>query len=95
MDEVQRKPLAAQVVFDAAQHQRAAVALGAGAHFVGGHPDGAHDAGVQAAARHGVAQITAKSQAHIGDVFAGGGPLKARQVQPDQRGGLESMGGFL
>jgi hypothetical protein len=51
VDERQRKTLTRQVVLDAAQHQRAAVARRAGPHFFRRHPQRAHDAFIQRALR--------------------------------------------
>jgi len=48
--QVQRCTDAAQVIFHAAQDERAAVAIAARADFLRAHPDFAHDAFIQAAA---------------------------------------------
>ena len=64
-EDIQRIAFPGKIIFDAAQHQRAAVARRAGTHLVGGHPDRAHDAGVQRATRHHRAQFTAKRKAQV------------------------------
>ena len=83
------------MVFNAAQHQRAAVAVCAGANFFGRQPQCAHNAGVEFQGRIGLAHLATKGKAHIGDVFARGGPLKARQIHPHQGLGLEGVGRFF
>ena len=53
----ERETLPRQVVFDAAHHQRAAVAVCAGAQLLRRQPQRAHDAGVQRALGIKVAQL--------------------------------------
>ena len=88
---------AGEVVVHALDQQRAAVALGAGANRIRAQPQGAHNAVVQRLAGHKVTELAAKSKAQIGDVVAPVSqlPLKARQVDADQRRGPEMKGGFF
>jgi len=95
VDHAQGEALACQVVFDAAQDQGAAVALGTGADFFGRHPQGAHNALVQAQVGLQLADVAAKRHAHIGDVFARGRPLKTRQIDAHQGGRGEGVGRFF
>ena len=60
-----------QVVVHALHQQGAAVACCAGAYFVGGHPQGAHDARVQRAVRVTRSQRAAEGEAKVGGRFIG------------------------
>ena len=83
------------MVFHAAQHQRAAVARRAGAQLVGREPQGAHDAVVQRAAGQRLADAAAEGDAQVGDVVAGGRPVKAREIDADQAAGRERPRGLF
>ena len=54
-----------------------------------------HDAVVEAARRVRRADRAAVREAHEGHVLAGRGTPEARQVDADQRGRVEAVGGFL
>ena len=95
VDQRQRILLSGQVVLDAAKHQRAAVAVGAGAHLIGRQPQGAHDAVVQRALGVVGAERAAEGQAQVGDVLSGAFAQRAREVDAEQRRGRKGVGGFL
>ena len=71
IDQAERVALAGQVVFHAAQHQRAAVACLAGPQCLGCQPQCAHDAGVELAIGVKLAELAAKGEAQVGDVLGG------------------------
>ena len=85
MQKLQRPAPAGQVVVDAALHQRAAVARGVRADFIGAQPQRAQDAGVERAAGLGGAERAGEGKAQVGDLLAAGGRHEAGQVGPEQR----------
>src|SRR3954466_11050395 len=67
-DQRERMPHTREVVVHAAQQQRAAVPLTAGTDLVGGHPQGADDAGVERAVRVEGTELSAEREAQVGEV---------------------------
>ena len=84
VDQLQRVALPTQVILQALQQQRAAVASLAVTQFLRAHPEGPHDASVKRAPWLALAEFAAKGKAQVGDVgdcSIGSRPLKTRQVQ--------------
>ncbi len=86
--------MAGQVVVDALQHDRAAVAVGGGGDFVAGHPDGAQDALVQRLVELAPG-LAAEGEAQVGHIGPARLGVVARHVHAHQRARNELVRGFL
>src|SRR5579859_4331565 len=92
--EVERETPSREVIVETLHDKRRAMPFGAGAQFVGAHPQRADDVGIERALDIRFAARAAIGEAQIRYALTAG-PLEMRHVHADQRLGRERICGFL
>src|SRR5690606_30379069 len=95
VDQLEREPLAGEVIVDRLHDQRAAMQVAARADLVCVEPDRPQDAAVERPRRLVRARVAGEGETQVGDVRAAGSVLVARHVDADAGHRLDLPGGLL